>query len=103
VQYDNVAGINLWTYDAQVSWDYQAYTVTRVSGLAAWSQSSCCLWNFQGNSTVNPGGAGGANFTAIVQGRYQICVVWACTSKSPYMTFSGNGNGVEAGFSWGIG
>jgi hypothetical protein len=103
VQYNNALSVNLWTYDEQVNWNYASYTVTSIYGQTAWSESSCCLWGFQGNTTVSHDPAGGANFTAFAQGRYQVCILWACTSDSPYVSLTGNGNGTQTGFDWGIG
>jgi hypothetical protein len=102
VTYSNV-GVTQWTYFEQVSWNYANYKVTNIYGQLAGSRSSCCLWGFQGNTSLSHDPAGSASFGAFAQGRYQNCILWACVTKSPWVRLRGNGNGVQTGFDWGIG
>lgn len=103
VTYTNPVGVTLWTYGEQVSWRFGSYTVQSIYGQWAGSLSTCCLWGYHGNTSLRTTPAGGPNFQAFAQGTFQICVVWACETKSPWITLQGNGNGNETGFSWGIG
>jgi len=103
VSYSNLYGVTLWTYDEDVNWTYGNYTVQSIYGQVAGALNTCCLWGFHGNTSLSHTSAGGPNFQAFAQGTFQVCVLWACETKSPWITLQGNGNGVQTGFSWGIG
>jgi hypothetical protein len=103
VSFSNIYGVTLWTYGETVSWSYGNYTVLSIFGQTAGSLNTCCLWGFHGNISLTHTPAGGPNFNAFAQGTFQACVVWACETKSPWITLTGNGNGNMTGFSWGIG
>ena len=103
VSFSNMYGVTLWTYGEQVSWSYGSYTVQSIYNQWAGALNTCCLWGFHGNASLSHGPAGGANFQAFAQGTFQACVLWACETKSPYITLQGNGNGNQTGFWWGIG
>jgi hypothetical protein len=102
VDYDNWYTINLFTYISVVGWSYCNWTVQDIMGHWAWSESSCCGWDFQGNDTVSDTGAGDSNFQAFASATYQTCWVWWCNTESPWMILQGNGNGNETGFWWGV-
>lgn len=104
VTYTNVVGVQLWKWVHQISWTYAIYTVTSIYSQIAASLQSCCLWGYQGTTSLSHSAPGQANFTAFAQGSYKSCITpILCSTKQPWVWLQGNGNGLQTGFNWGIG
>jgi len=101
VKFTNYLGVKMFEYAMDITWDYSKYKVTSIYNQRAMNIYTFPGWSFQGTSEKSHSPAGGATFTAFAQGDYESCLVWICSSKSPWMQLTGNGNGVMTGFTWG--
>lgn len=101
VNFTNYLGVEMFKYAEQVTWDYSNHTVRSIYNHVAINQNNFYGWSFDGTKEKFHTAAGGPTFTAYAQGAYHACILWVCTSKSPWVRLQGNGNGLETDVWWG--
>jgi len=101
VEFTNIYHVRMFQYAMSVTWDYSGHIVRRIYNQKAVNVDNFYGWVFDGTTSLNHTAAGGANFSAFAQGNYHSCILWVCTSKTPWMRLQGNGNGLQTDFWWG--